>query len=117
MDDIIYIVKIERLVESFEHDKIEKDTYASSWDRTTNIVVFPTKKEAEEFLTELKKTYHAKGKIKSGCIHGKKRIFENNGKNFRTWDDETIHTELFETIFGKEMEITDESDVGEYGGC
>ena len=59
----------------------------------------------------------AKGKIKSGCIHGKQRIFENNGKNFRTWDDETIHTELFETTFGKEMEITNESDVGEYGEC
>ena len=106
--DKIYIVKIERLVESFEHDKQEKYIYASSWNRTTNTIVFPTKKEAENYIAKLKKLYRAKGTVKSGHIHGKKTIFQNNEEQFRSWD--------VETSFSKEVEITGESDVGEYEG-
>ena len=112
--DKIYVAKIERLVESFEHDKQEEYIYASSWNRSTNTIVFSTKKEAENYIAKLKKFYRAKGTIKSGCIHGKKTIFQNNEERFRSWDVETIDTEIIETSFGKEVEITGESDVGEY---
>ena len=99
------ILTITRLAETFE--RFDDGMGPSEWNYTTNIVPFPTRKDAVSFLKKMKAEYHGKGKVASGEITGRKTTrFEG----MRTL--ETIRTELTELDYGQELEVASEYDTG-----
>ena len=106
----MFLLIIRRLYENFERD--EDGMCPSDWEHMSNVIPFLSREDAMDYLKKLKSDYHGKGKVSDGVITGRK-VTKFKGHSMDIQTVENIRTELVEANYGQELEISNESDVGE----